>query len=128
MPEHAHLILWPRHREYDIASILSSIKNPVTRKSRWVVTHEAPEFIPRMLDIAPNGKQSIRFWQRGGGYDRNLFTAREIWEKIDYIHRNPVRRGLAEDSIAWAWSSAADYAGLARGPLPLDIEDLPPRP
>ncbi len=47
-----------------------------------------------MLDIQPNGSQAVRFWQRGGGYDRNIHTAEELWEKITYIHRNPVKRKL----------------------------------
>jgi hypothetical protein len=44
-----------------------------------------------MRDRQPNGRQSHRFWQRGGGYDRDLHGAGAIHETIDYIHANPVR-------------------------------------
>jgi hypothetical protein len=29
---------------------------------------------------------------------------------IDYIHNNPVRRGLVDQSTDWPWSSAQFYA------------------
>ena len=44
---------------------------------------------------------------------------------INYIHLNPVRRGLVERAEDWAWSSARWYAGLR--PALLDIDQtLPP--
>jgi hypothetical protein len=55
-----------------------------------------------------------------GGYDRNITdpdTARQV---IDYIHHNPVRRGLALTPEEWTWSSARWYAVLK--PVPLEID------
>jgi putative transposase len=42
-------------------------------------------------------------------------------QKIEYIHQNPVRRGLVDEPIQWAYSSAANYAGL---PGLLDVEKV----
>ena len=53
-----------------------------------------------------------RIWQKGAGYDFNVFTRRKLLEKIRYIHANPVRDGLADTAEAYPWSSAACYAGL----------------
>ena len=44
---------------------------------------------------------------------------------IDYIHRNPVRRGLVSEATDWTWSSAGWFAGkqpnsLAPDPIPPD--------
>ena len=125
MPEHVHMLIWPRRREYSVKGILASMKLPVARKSRDFVMKFAPEFLPNMLDVQPNGKQTVRFWQRGGGYDRNIYTAEELWEKIHYIHNNPVRRKLVARAVDWEWSSAGDYAKIRKGPLPVDNEDLP---
>ncbi|MGO8752696.1 MAG: hypothetical protein ACLQNE_42690 [Thermoguttaceae bacterium] len=33
--------------------------------------------------------------------------------RIEYLHDNPVRRGLARRAEDWPWSSAADWAGTA---------------
>lgn len=65
-----------------------------------------------------------RFWQTGGGYDRNLIGS-ELREKIRYVHGNPIRRDLARRSIDWRWSSAAVYEGLPnRGP-PIAFDLVP---
>src|SRR5437773_12154705 len=74
MPEHVHLILFPREETYDIGGVLSSIKQPVAKRAVNFVRREAPEFAPHMEDRQPNGNCSLRFWQRGGGYDRNLYS------------------------------------------------------
>ena len=90
MPEHVHLVLWP-HANVRIASILTTMKQSVSRRAiRWL-SENTPKFLPNLLDQQPNGKQSYRFWQRGGGYDRNLRSTRDVHEKISYVHRNPVK-------------------------------------
>jgi len=128
MPEHVHLLVWPTEHEYDISTFLSSVKLPVTRKALAFVRTEAPQFLANMRDRQPNGDEHYRFWQRGGGYDRNLTEPTTIWSEMDYIHANPVRRGLCERAVDWFWSSAADYLGVRQGPLVLDTSSLPRTP
>ena len=126
MPEHFHMLIWPRQPGYDISVILKSIKLSMAKKAVSFVRREAPAFLKRMTDRQPSGRLCYRFWQRGGGYDRNLNEPKAIHHHIDYIHNNPVRRGLCERAEDWPWSSAADYAGIRKGPLPLQLESLPP--
>jgi putative transposase len=128
MPEHAHLLVWPSREVYEISAFLKSIKQSVSKKAVAYVRRVAPAFLPRMLDSQPNGKETYRFWQRGGGYDRNLWSWNRIWDKIDYIHSNPVKRSLCARPEDWHYSSAADYLGLRNGPLPIDLTFLPPDP
>jgi putative transposase len=125
MPEHVHLIIFPRDEQYRISSVLSSIKQPVAKRAANFIRKDAPHFIPQMEDRQPNGSCSLRFWQRGGGYDRNLYSIGETWEKINYIHENPVGRRLVGCATDYQWSSAADFAGIRKGPLPLNWEFLP---
>jgi putative transposase len=67
------------------------------------------------------GQQVVfRFWQTGGGHDHNLWNDRPLWEVIDYIHANPVRRGLVRCPTDWVWSSARFWAGDLSGPLQMD--------
>jgi putative transposase len=35
-----------------------------------------------------------------------------MWQKIEYIHINPVKRGFVDDPTHWRYSSARNYAGL----------------
>ena len=48
-------------------------------------------------------------WQRRF-YDFNLWTERKRIEKLRYMHRNPVKRGLVSQPEHWAWSSFRAYA------------------
>ena len=45
MPEHAHVLVWPTRSPYDISSILSTIKLPVTRRAQNFVREHAPNFL-----------------------------------------------------------------------------------
>jgi hypothetical protein len=43
-------------------------------------------------------------------FDRAVRTVQEYYEKVEYIHLNPVRAGPVERPEDWAWSSVRDYA------------------
>ncbi len=128
MPNHVHLILWPRTDAFRIQAVLAAIKLPVARRAVACVKQEAPAFLPNMLDAQPNGDAAYRFWQRGGGYDRDLHEPGTIHGTIDYIHANPVRAGLVERPELWRWSSVAHFAGTAEPPLVPDADSIPCRP
>jgi putative transposase len=59
-------------------------------------------------------------WQPGGGYERNITSTDALRAVIDYIHANPVRRGLVASAEDWEWSSARWYAGLRPVKLAMD--------
>jgi putative transposase len=126
MPEHAHLLIWPTQQHYDISDVLNSIKQSVTKRALLYVHRKAPTFLRWMEDRQPNGQKHYRFWQRGGGHDRNIVKPETAHRQIDYIHNNPVRRGLCEKPEDWFWSSAADYLGVRTGPFTINRESLPP--
>jgi REP-associated tyrosine transposase len=125
MPEHVHLLVLPRN-DVTISKILNSIKLSVGKTaSIWVQNH-APDFLSKMTDIQPSGKSALRFWQRGGGYDRNICSVDEVYEKIHYIHKNPVRRGLVNHPEDWIWSSYRAYEKGIEEPISIDKDSLPP--
>ena len=125
MPEHVHLVLWPRP-DVRIEGILTTLKQSVSKRALLWLNANAPGFLRRLEDLQPNGKRSHRFWQRGGGYDRNLRSVRDIHEKIGYIHENPVRRGLVDTPAAWPWSSCHAWLSGEDDPMAIDRESLPP--
>ena len=119
MPEHVHLLVFPRNEVYDIADIRKAIKSPVAKHAIQYLEANAPEWLPRIT--RQRGRKTERlFWQSGGGYDRNIISPRTLLNAIDYIHRNPVRRGLVEQANEWKWSSAAWFLGTGPSPIPLD--------
>ncbi|MFA6134520.1 MAG: transposase [Phycisphaerae bacterium] len=124
MPEHIHLLILP-HEGETISSILKAIKQPVTRRALAWVEHNRPQFLAKMADRQPNGEITHRFWQRGGGYDRNMRSTSDIHEKIRYMHANPVRRGLVAEPQLWTWSSASAWETGIDEPIPIDRNSVP---
>ena len=104
MPEHVHVLVLP-NEGVTVSRILSALKQPVSKRALVYLRRENPEGLTRLADVQPSGRMSYRFWQRGGGYDRNIWTPAKVQEKIGYVHANPVRRGLVERPGEWPWSS-----------------------
>jgi putative transposase len=129
MPEHAHVLLLPKDSAYSIAEILKTIKQPVGQRSIHFLRRKAPEWLGRLRVVWPSNRVEHRFWQQGGGYDRNMHTARSAWASVQYIHNNPVRRGLVRCPVDWFWSSAGWYGGQPDVPLAMDTPppDILPR-
>jgi putative transposase len=110
MPEHVHLLLYPRRPKYDIRIILQKIKEPVGRKAVQYLRGNAPQWLPR-ITVKRGERLERRFWQAGGGFDRNAVEPQTVLTMIEYIHANPVRRGLANRAEEWKWSSAGWFEG-----------------
>jgi putative transposase len=95
-----------------------------TRVVSWLKKNK-PAFLSRLEQRHPDGRVMYHFWQAGGGYDRNLRTAQEIYEKIQYVHQNPVRRKLVATAMEWPWSSDRAWETGQEGQIPLDLSSLP---
>ncbi|MBL8850415.1 MAG: transposase [Planctomycetaceae bacterium] len=54
---------------------------------------------------------TYQFWQEGS-QPKQIRTDRMMWQKLDYMHRNPVERGYVDDPVHWRYSSARNYARL----------------
>jgi REP-associated tyrosine transposase len=87
MPEHVHLLVSEPERG-TLAQTIQSLKQGVARR------------------LALRAADS--FWQ-ARYYDFNVWSERKFVEKLSYIHRNPVKRGLVESSEDWASSSFRHY-------------------
>jgi REP-associated tyrosine transposase len=123
MPEHVHLVLAPRKSLLKIGTFQGFVKERVARQAiRWL-EQNASDWIPR-ITVREGSRTRRRFWQPGGGYDRNIESVDTLESMIDYIHLNPVRRGLVEKPVDWPWSSARWYAGIRPAILAID-ETLP---
>jgi len=120
MPEHVHLLIHPRAAEYRISTILKAIKWPVARWALDYLRQTNPKWLDKLTDRQPSGGMTLRFWLRGGGYDRNVRRYDTLAEMVNYIHANPVRRGLVAEPRDWEWSSARWYDGYRNVPLQMD--------
>jgi putative transposase len=60
------------------------------------------------------------FWQERF-YDFNVWTTKKRVEKLRYMHRNPVKRGLVESPEQWRWSSYRFYLLDEVGPVQVNV-------
>jgi putative transposase len=100
MPEHVHLLL-SEPETARLATALQALKQSVSRTlALW---HHEP------------------FWQ-ARYYDFNVRSHQKHIEKLRYIHRNPVRRGLVAKPEDWVWSSFRHYATGIEGVVEIESE------
>jgi putative transposase len=124
MPEHAHLLVCPQAGPYSIERFLFALKRPVAwRAKQWLIANRDAGWLQR-LTVLEAGRDVFRFWQAGGGYDRNVREVESARKAIEYIHGNPVRRGLVEKPEDWLWSSAGFYSGRKEVPIVMDPLNL----
>jgi putative transposase len=119
MPEHVHVLVYPDDDQLDIGSAMGTIKEKVARPAIQFLKAQAPQWISR-ITVQEGDRIRRRFWQPGGGYDRNAVELATVDKMIEYIHMNPVRRGLVTRPEDWLWSSARWYAGLLPVPIEMD--------
>ena len=97
MPEHVHLLV-SEPKLALLAKALQALKLSVAVQRR-----ERP------------------FWQ-ARHYDFNVYTPDKSSEKIQYMHRNPVKRGLVAGPAEWPWSSYGHYASGERFTVEIESE------
>ena len=122
MPEHVHLLICPNGPDYSISKILQSIKQPVGRKVVRFCQDQSPAGL-KWLETGQE-RRRYRFWQEGGGYDRNISQDHTLLSMVRYIHANPIRRELARHPGDWRWSSARTWQGM-EGELSIDFATWP---
>ena len=109
MPEHVHLLVQPSTDGSGVSSLLKAIKRPFSYRIKQRLIDAESSLLVKLTVRQRPGVTTFRFWQEGPGYDRNPTTPKAVMSAIDYIHENPVRRGLCLRAVDWNWSSARHY-------------------
>ncbi|MBN1912383.1 MAG: hypothetical protein JW818_21865 [Pirellulales bacterium] len=110
MLEHVHLLVLPQAKEPKVGAFLAALKRPFSARVKQALLERNDPLLKRLTIQERPGKIVFRFWQEGAGYDRNLQTKDAVLASIDYLHNNPIRRGLCAAAVDWRWSSAERYA------------------
>jgi len=101
MPDHIHLLI--SEPERGTPSTVMQVGKQ--RYARHLLQKKKRK--PEQGELWPEAEQ--RVWQRRF-YDFNVWSRRKRVEKLRYMHRNPVKRGLVLEPEQWAWSSYRSYA------------------
>jgi REP-associated tyrosine transposase len=88
MPEHVHLLISEPERS-DLSVVIQMLKQITSRKLK--------------------SASAAHFWQVRY-YDFPVWSEKKRIEKLRYVHRNPVKRGLVARPEDWRWSSFLHYA------------------
>ena len=99
MPEHVHLLVSEPERG-TLASALQMLKQ--------ISAHQLHNF--------SDGRS---FWQ-ARYYDFNVWSSHKRVEKLRYMHRNPVERGLVTNPEDWEWSSFRHYQTGVEGVVEIE--------
>src|SRR5579872_5050490 len=90
MPEHVHLLL-SEPEKGNPSRVMQVLKQTVARR----LLPKAKKRSSSQIELWKNGVSLDRFWQRRF-YDFNIFSEAKRVEKLKYMHRNPVKRGLVD--------------------------------
>ena len=139
MPEHVHLLVSEPAFE-TLAVAVKSLKQGVSRQllgSTRFALHQGKKDYQEKKDCqeknektgAPlkpgfglsGGFHEHHFWQKRY-YDFNVRNYPQFVEKLRYIHRNPVKRGLCERPEDWNWSSFRQCATGCEGRVEIECE------
>ena len=113
MPEHVHLLI----KEPEIGSPSTVMQ---------VLKRTPKALLPKQKSRDPRQRRLFRedprraFWQ-ARFYDFNVWTTKKRVEKLRYMHRNPVKRGLVESPEQWRWSSYRHYLLGEIGPVKVNV-------
>jgi putative transposase len=107
MPEHFHLLI----TEPDVGD--PSVVMKVIKERFTKLLHHG-------------GVRTGPIWQKRF-YDFNVCSAEKRMEKLRYMHRNPVKRGLVALPEEWKWSSFRAYASSEESLVKVNYQEWPLR-
>ena len=94
--------------------------HPTGHFSKSTRTGAPPVISVNVKKINPRYTSPLKWPTRQARYyDFNVWSEPKFVEKLRYIHRNPVTRGLVARPEDWVWSSFRHYANEAS---PVEIE------
>jgi putative transposase len=117
MPEHFHLLI-TEPEVGDPSVVMKVVKQRFARRlnQRRRRTSSAQT---ALWDSTPDPVWQKRF------YDFNVWSERKRIEKLRYMHRNPVKRGLVEHPDQWKWSSFRAYFYGEPGLVRVNFQEWP---
>jgi REP-associated tyrosine transposase len=112
MPSHLHILICLSKAKY-LSKFMQTFK---ILSSKRIKVLQIQKYESRF-----NEKNKLRLWQ--SGFDDVLIVSeKQFLIKLNYIHTNPVKAGIAQREIDWKYSSACDWLEGTKGILPVDTQ------
>ena len=126
MSNHLHLIVYTEgyalsdvlrdFKKFTATQILKSIETEPESRREWLL------YMFMFYAKHNSDNRHYQFWQQDN-HPILLWTLPVIWQKLTYIHQNPVRAGIVSESTHYVYSSARDYFENTGGLLKIDLVD-----
>ena len=116
LENHLHLIA----SAPELPDVLQRFKSFTAHRIIELLTKRGAQVLLRQLralKLPHKSESEHQVWQEGS-HPQQIQNDEMMWQKIEYIHLNPVKRGYVDDPLHWRWSSARNYA---RQPGLIDI-------
>lgn len=113
MSNHLHLVV-NTNEGYELKDVIRDFKRHTTKVIIAQIKNEPESRREWMLAAFKKAGseskkyKSYKFWQ-SGNHAIELVNERFTWDKINYIHNNPVAEGFVSKSSDWLYSSASNY-------------------
>ncbi len=121
MENHIHFIA----SSSDLLNEIRKFKSFTARKSiDWYKQHNKQWILKQLRFNKSTHKtdQDFQFWQEGY-HPKLLYDDKILFNKLEYIHNNPVQRGYIDKPEDWRYSSCRNYM-KQESVLPVQILDL----
>ncbi len=129
MSNHLHMICRAEGAQ-SLSGILRDFKSYTSKQITKLIEEEPESRREWILSYFTNACENFRedqkykVWQTGN-QAKEIFSSKFMYEKLEYIHNNPVKELIVAEPEEYLFSSARDYAGM-KGYV--DVFTLDPKP
>lgn len=100
MTNHIHLLL----QSDNIIKFIQSFKSYTTKEVKQLLLEDNRKYLLEFIERTHQGK----IW-RGNNWPVSIYSRSFFYQKLNYIHNNPVKKGIVELPEYYAYSSARNY-------------------
>jgi putative transposase len=111
MPSHVHLIIGSKQSKLeDIVRDMKTHTSVQLKKSIANYKGESrKEWMLWLMERAGKKNSNNKGWQFWQQHNKPILNADMFYQKLEYIHRNPVEAAFVEHEEDWLYSSARDF-------------------
>ena len=116
MSNHLHMMV-NTNEPFQLKDVIRDFKKFTSKKILQQIQNEPESRREWMLKLFEDEAESskkhtyFKFWQVGN-HAIELYSEKFVWDKINYIHNNPVEAGLVRNAEEWIYSSASNYQNM----------------
>ena len=116
MSNHIHMLV-NASEPFELKDVIRDFKKFTSKKIIFQIQNEPEsrrDWMLKQFEDEANKSikhKSYKFWQVGN-HAIEVYSLKFSWDKINYIHNNPVKAGFVNENYHWKYSSASNYQDM----------------